>query len=44
MGDYYFEVTETNMQEFCESYLLENMLKKSILQQSCKAYMYIHVT
>ena len=28
IGDYNAEVTETNMQEFCESYFLENMVKK----------------
>ena len=29
MGDYNAEVTETNMQGFCESYSLENMVKKA---------------
>ena len=28
MGDYNVEVTETNMQEFCESHFLENMVRK----------------
>ena len=28
MGDYNSEVTEASMQEFCESYFLENMVKK----------------
>ena len=29
MGDYNAEVTETSMQEFCESYFSENMVKKT---------------
>ena len=28
MEDYNVEVTETNMQEFCESYFLDNIVKK----------------
>ena len=28
MGDYNVEVTESSMQEFRESYFLENMVKK----------------
>ena len=28
MGDHDAEVTETNMQEFCELYFLENMVEK----------------
>ena len=41
LGDYNAEVTETKMQEFCESYFLKNMMKKiNMFQKSCKAYMY----
>ena len=29
MEDYNAEVTETSMQEFCESYFSENMVKKT---------------
>ena len=36
MGDYNAEVTETSMQEFCESYFSENMVKKTTFQKSCK--------
>ena len=28
MGDYNAEITNASMQEFCESYFLENMVKK----------------
>ena len=29
MGDYNAEITNASMQEFCESYFLENMVKKA---------------
>ena len=29
MGDYNVEVIETNMQELCESYFVQNMAKKT---------------
>ena len=29
MGDYNAEITKASMQEFCESYFLENMVKKA---------------
>ena len=38
MRDYNAEVTKTNMQEFCESYFLQTMVKKTTFQKSCKAY------
>ena len=41
MGDYNAEINNASMQEFCESYFLENMVKKTnMFQKSCKAYMY----